>query len=101
MKVKITGTVKVLGQWREDGAEVVVTDELGNELISKRCAVEVEKSQAEIDAEEQLKAEDAAKKYIEKQLKALRKKATELGIVGAADKDAETLTAEIEAADKK
>lgn len=46
------------------------------------------------------KAAELEKKEAEKRLKALRKKATDLGIEGAADKDAETLEAEIAAAGK-
>ncbi|MGO4543233.1 hypothetical protein AB4Z29_00335 [Paenibacillus sp. 2TAB23] len=51
-------------------------------------------------AQEEDKAAETAKKEAEKQLKALRKKATELGIEGVADKDANTLTAEITAAEQ-
>jgi hypothetical protein len=56
--------------------------------------------EADQDAEE-AKAAEAAKKEAEKQLKALRKKAAELGIEDVANKDADTLTAEIAAADQK
>ena len=41
------------------------------------------------------KAAELEKKEADKRLKALRKKATDLGIEGAAEKDAETLEAEI------
>ncbi|WP_138751859.1 hypothetical protein [Paenibacillus sinopodophylli] len=56
----------------------------------------IEDDEAEVD-----KAAEAAKKEVEKQLKALRKKATELGIEGVADKDSDTLTAEIAVAEQK
>lgn len=45
--------------------------------------------------DEVAKAAELEKKEAEKRLKALRKKATDLGIEGAAEKDAETLEAEI------
>jgi len=46
-------------------------------------------------------AAEIEKKEAAKRLKALRKKAEELGIEGVADKDADTLTAEITAAEQK
>lgn len=116
MNLKITGVVKYNGKWKRPGDELLsITEDVGNDLLAKGLAVPLPKSQAEINAEEQaakdaeaaaIAAEEAKtaeveKKEAEKQLKALRKKATDLGIEGAVDKDAETLTAEIEAVEKK
>lgn len=53
------------------------------------------------EQEEAEKAAEQARKEAEKRLKALRKKATELGIDGAAEKDAETLVTEIAAVEQK
>jgi hypothetical protein len=114
LNLKITGVVKIDDQWKNPGDEALgVSEEIGMDLIAKGVGELIPKSQAEIDAEEQaIKDAEAAalaeaerianaKKEVEKQLKALRKTATELGIEGAADKDAETLTAEIAAVEKK
>ncbi|CAM3706394.1 hypothetical protein COLU111180_04120 [Cohnella lubricantis] len=108
MKVKITAVTKVNGSWKGPGAEVDVDEKLGEELIEKRVGVEIEKSAAEKEAEEKAAAEakaaaKAAKEAekAEKELKSLRKKAAELGIEGADEKDAETLTAEIAAKEQK
>jgi hypothetical protein len=57
----------------------------------------VERLDEQAEAE---KAAEQARKDAEKRLKALRKKATDLGIEGAVDKDAETLEAEIAAVGK-
>lgn len=56
--------------------------------------------EAEEAAKAAEKAAELAKKEAEKRLKALRKKAAELGIDGADEKDTETLEAEIAAAGK-
>jgi hypothetical protein len=121
MDLKVTGVVKYDGKWHKPGDVIKgVADADATEFISKGVGEPVPKSQAEIDADEraakdaeaavlveaerlanEAKAVDAANKEAEKQLKALRKKATELGIEGAADKDAETLAAEIVAVDQK
>lgn len=58
-------------------------------------------SQEEKEETERKAAEEKAKKEAEKQLKSLRKKAADLGIDGADEKDAETLAAEIKAAEQK
>ncbi|MDN8590820.1 hypothetical protein Q0V21_18860 [Paenibacillus sp. 11B] len=57
----------------------------------------VDRSEPDPDpqTDEVAKAAELEKKEAEKRLKALRKKATDLGIEGAAEKDAETLEAEI------
>ncbi|MDT9720475.1 hypothetical protein QVE09_16270 [Paenibacillus sp. ClWae2A] len=62
----------------------------------------VDRSEPDTDpqTDEIAKAAELEKKEADKRLKALRKKATDLGIEGAAEKDAATLEAEIEAAGK-
>lgn len=55
----------------------------------------------EDEAKAAAKAAEAEKKEAAKRLKALRKKAEELGIEGVADKDADTLAAEIAAAEQE
>lgn len=60
----------------------------------------VERSEPTPQTDEIAKAAELEKKEAEKRLKALRKKATDLGIEDAAEKDAETLEAEIAAAGK-
>ncbi|WP_336759429.1 hypothetical protein [Paenibacillus sp. USHLN196] len=60
----------------------------------------VDRSELDPQTDEIAKAAELEKKEADKRLKALRKKATDLGIEGAAEKDAETLEAEIEAAGK-
>ncbi|MEK4276482.1 hypothetical protein [Paenibacillus sp. FSL R7-0026] len=60
----------------------------------------VDRSEPAPQTDEVAKAAELEKKEAEKRLKALRKRATDLGIEGAAEKDAETLEAEIEAAGK-
>ncbi|MBB6689912.1 hypothetical protein H7B90_00710 [Cohnella xylanilytica] len=101
MKVKITAVTKVNGSWKGPGAEVEVGEKLGAELIAKGLGVETEKTAAEKEAEEQAAAAAKAAAKAEKELKALRKKATELGIEGADEKGAETLKAEIAAVEQK
>jgi hypothetical protein len=102
MNIKITGTVKIGGKWRRPGEGIKdVSDEIGQSLIAQGVAAELPESKAEDEAEAAAKAAVAAAKEAEKQLKALRKKAAELGIEGAAEKDADTLTAEIAEAEKK
>lgn len=59
-----------------------------------------EPEQQDDDAAQAAKVAELEKKEAEKRLKALRKKATDLGIEGAAEKDAETLEAEIAALGK-
>ncbi|MGF7050410.1 alpha/beta superfamily hydrolase [Paenibacillus sp. DS2015] len=54
-----------------------------------------------VKATGEAKATEAAKKEAEKQIKALRKKAMELGIEDATEKDAEMLTADIDAVEQK
>ena len=54
-----------------------------------------EPDQQDDAAAQAAKAAELEKKEAEKRLKALRKRATDLGIEGAAEKDAETLEAEI------
>ncbi|MGP3782334.1 hypothetical protein [Paenibacillus sp. 1A_MP2] len=55
----------------------------------------VDRSESDPQTDEVAKAAELEKKEAEKRLKALRKRATDLGIEGAAEKDAETLEAEI------
>lgn len=98
MRLRITGVIKYAGQWRRSGDILDdVPEAIGNQMIAQDVAEEVKKTPAE---EEAVKAE-AERKAAEKQLKALRKKAAELGIEGAADKDAETLVANIAAFEQK
>jgi hypothetical protein len=102
VKLKVTGVVKHGGAWKRPGDELADADEaIGNDLIAKGVAVEVAKTETEKAAEEQAKAAVEAAKKAEKELKALRKKAAELGIEGAAEKEADTLATEIAAAEQK
>ncbi|WP_127580848.1 DUF7210 family protein [Paenibacillus koleovorans] len=112
MKVKITGLVKYGGKWRVKGDILTdVSEEIGKQMIAQDVAEEVLKTPAEIASEEEAAAaetakkeaekKEAEKKEAEKKLKSLRKKAAELGIEGAADKDAETLLTEIAAKEQK
>lgn len=59
-----------------------------------------EPEQQDDDAAQAVKAAELEKKEAEKRLKAIRRKATDLGIEGAAEKDVETLEAEIAAVGK-
>lgn len=128
MKVKITGVVKYKGEWRTQGDEIDVTDEIGQQMIDQAVAEEIEGASDELQelrdrakelgvtgwaqaGEEKLRAritekeaelakaeeERLAAEKVAEALTALRAKATELGIEGAAEKDADTLTAEIAA----
>ncbi|MBU5673242.1 hypothetical protein [Paenibacillus brevis] len=116
MDIKVTGTVKYGGKWYgpNDVIESVEQSE-GERIIKIGAGFEIEKSveqltaegaaaakaKAEAEAEERKSAEEKAKKEADKQLKTLRKKAADLGIEGAGEKNAETLTAEIAAAEQK
>jgi len=114
--IKVTGTVKYGGRWYGPNDVIKNVDEAEGERIVKISAgIKIEKTPEQIAAEEaaaarakaeaeeaeRKKAEEKAKKEAEKQLKALRKKAAELGIEGADEKDAETLATEIAAAEQK
>lgn len=116
MNIKVTGTVKHGGKWYSpnDVIEGVEQSE-GERIVKIGAGIEIEKSaeqiaaeeaaaakaKAEAEEEERKAAEEKAKKEADKQLKTLRKKAADLGIEGAGEKDAETLTAEIAAAEQK
>ncbi|WP_059043950.1 hypothetical protein [Paenibacillus rubinfantis] len=116
MDIKVTGTVKYGGKWYGPNEVINDVEEAEGERIVKISAgIKVEKTHEQISAEEAAAAkakaeaeeaerkavEEKARKDAEKQLKALRKKAAELGIDGADEKDAETLTAEIAAKEQK
>lgn len=113
MNIKVTGMVKHGGKWYNPGDEIRgIGEDEGNRIITIRAGELLPKSQEDIAAEESAelakKAEEELKaaadkehKEVEKQLKALRKKATELGIQGVVEMDAETLAAEIEVAQQK
>lgn len=113
VNIKVTGVVKHGGKWYGPGDEIrgIIEDE-GNRIIKISAGELLPKTKEEIVAEEAAeaakKAEEERKvaaekdqKEVEKQLKALRKKATELGVQGAAEMDTETLVAEIEIAQQK
>jgi hypothetical protein len=101
VRIKVTGVVKYGGQWRTPGDVLNdVSDEIGQQMISQDVGEEIKKTPEEIAAEESAKAAAEAAKTAEKELKALRKKAEKLGIEGFAEKDAETLTADIAAAEE-
>lgn len=117
MDIKVTGTVKFGGKWYGPNEVINGVDEAeGDRIVKISAGVKIEKTPEQIAAEleeaaakakaeaeeaERKAAEEKAKKDAEKQLKALRKKAAELGIEGAEEKDAETLTAEIAAKEQK
>lgn len=120
MKIRVTGVIKYAGDWRRAGdildevpehvGRKMVAQGVGTELESDPAgaplpaAGEVEELRQELARLQEFERQQLAKEEAEqaaKKLKALRKKATELGIEGAADKDADTLTAEIAAAEKK
>lgn len=105
MDIKVTGTVKHGGKWYgpNDVIEGVEQSE-GERVIKIGAGIEIKKSAEQIaaeEAEERKSSEEKAKKEADKQLKTLRKKAADLGIEGVGEKDAETLTAEIAAAEQK
>lgn len=116
MDIKVTGTVKHNGKWYGPNDVIAGLDEVeGGRIIEIGAGIKVEKTPDQIAAEEaaaaktkaaeeeaeRKAAEEKAKKEADKQLKNLRKKAVELGIEGAEEKDAETLAAEIKAAEQK
>ncbi|GGH17293.1 DUF7210 family protein [Paenibacillus segetis] len=113
MNIKVTGKVKHNGEWYGPGDVIPNVDEDdGNRIITIRAGDLLPKTQEEIAAEESAElakkveeerkaAAEKEQKEVEKQLKALRKKATDLGIQGVAEMDAETLAAEIEVAQQK
>lgn len=127
MDIKVTGTVKHGGRWYGPNEVINGVDEAeGDRIVKISAGVKIEKTPEQIAAEaeaaakaqaeaeeaaakakaeaeeaERKAAEEKAKKDAEKQLKALRKKATDLGIDGADEKDVETLTAEIAAKEQK
>ncbi|MGP0583699.1 DUF7210 family protein [Paenibacillus timonensis] len=127
MDIKVTGTVKYGGKWHGPNDVIEGVDEAEGERIVKISAgIKIEKTPEQVAAEaeaaakakaeaeeaarktreekeeaERKAAEEKAKKEAEKQLKALRKKAAELGIESADEKDAGTLAAEIAAAEQK
>lgn len=116
MDIKVTGTVKYGGKWYGPNDLIEGVEEAEGERIVKISAgVKFEKTPEQIAAEEAAAAkakaeaeeaehkaaEEKAKKEAEKQLKALRKKAADLGIEGSEEKNTETLTAEIAAAEQK
>ncbi|MBQ4899353.1 hypothetical protein KB559_10945 [Paenibacillus sp. Marseille-P2973] len=116
MDIKVTGTVKHNGKWYGPNDVISGLDEAeGERIIEISAGIKVEKTPDQIAAEEAAAAkakaeaeeaerkvaEEKAKKEAEKQHKSLRKKAAELGIEGADEKDAETLAAEIKAAEQK
>lgn len=75
--------------------------ELNAEQAERLLSLAVIKVKEDTEAEAQAKAEAEAKKKAEKELKQLRDKATKLGIEGVADKDIDTLVAEIAAVEQK
>ncbi|MNP30932.1 hypothetical protein D3C76_1240300 [compost metagenome] len=116
----MTGVVKHGGKWYGPGDDIRgISEDEGNRIIKISAGELLPKTREEIAAEEDAaKASEAAEKAkkeeeereaaakkereeAEKQLKALRKKATELGIKDASKMDAETLAAEIAAAEQK
>ncbi|WP_339816789.1 hypothetical protein MKZ15_15405 [Paenibacillus sp. FSL R7-0216] len=115
--IKVTGTVKHGGRWYGPNDVIYGVDEAeGDRIVKISAGVKIEKTPEQIAAEAEAAArkaqeekeeaerkavEEKARKEAEKQLKALRKKASELGIDGADEKDAETLTAEIAAKEQK
>lgn len=123
MDLKITGTVKYKGDWKQPGDVIrKVEDDIGKSLVAVEVAKEIEPLEEDDAGGEELKElrerakalgvsnagrlgeaklkECIAEKEAE-QLAELRKKAVELGIEGADEKDVETLTAEIAAAEQK
>lgn len=122
MDLKITGTVKYKGDWKQPGDVIrKVEDDIGKSLVAVEVAEEIEPLEDDAGGEELKELRERAKALgvsnagrlgeaklkeciAEKeaeQLAELRKKAIELGVEGADEKDAETLTAEIVAAEQK
>ena len=104
-----------IGAATANGAEIAVAVPENTELEAMRAELirlqEFERHQlatakaaeeaAEAERKAQAEREEVERKAAEKELKALRKKATELGVEGADAKDAETLKAEIAANEQK
>lgn len=105
LDIKVTGVVKHLGKWYTSGDVIKDIDEdEGKRIITIRAGEEIKKTPEEIKAEEEAKATaeaEKARKAAEKKLAALRKQATELGISGAEEMDADTLLVEIKVAKQK
>lgn len=122
MDLKITGTVKYKGDWKQPGDVIrKVEDDIGKALVAVEVAEEIEPLEDDAGGEELKELRERAKALgvsnagrlgeaklkeciAEKeaeQLAELRKKAIELGVEGADEKDTETLTAEIAAAEQK
>lgn len=122
MDLKITGTVKYKGDWKKPGDVIrKVDDEIGKSLVATEVATEIEPLEEDDSGGDELKElREKAKALgvtnagrlgeaklkegiaeIEAKLFELRKKAAELGIEVTDDKDAETLAAEIKAAEQK
>ncbi|MUG45521.1 hypothetical protein GNP95_11035 [Paenibacillus woosongensis] len=123
MDLQITGTVKYNGDWKKSGDEIrKVDDEVGKMLVAAEVAKEIEPLEEDDAGGDELKElrdrakalgvsnagrlgeaklkEGISEKEAE-QLAELRKRAAELGIKSVDEKDAETLAAEIAAAEQK
>lgn len=123
MKVKVIGVVKYGGKWHRPGDEISnVSEENAKQMVDQRIAeiinddtpdklqelrtraIELGVANASKLGEKKLidgiAEKEAEQQEVAEALEALRVKATELGIEGIADKDIETLIAEVEAAEK-
>jgi hypothetical protein len=105
VNIKVTGVVKHLGKWYTSGDVIKdINEDDGRRIITIRAGEEIQKTPEEIKAEEEAKATaeaEKAQKAAEKKLASLRKQATELGIAGAEEMDADTLLVEIKVAKQK
>lgn len=121
--LKITGVAKYKGDWKQPGDIIrKVDDEIGKSLVSAEVAKEIEPLVEDDSGTEQELQELRERAKVlgvqnagrlgeaklkegiaekEAELKQLREKAAGLDIEGAAEKDAETLAAEIAAAEQK
>lgn len=120
MDIKLTGVVKYNGKWHEPGDVLrKIDDEAAKEAIAAGAAQEVEPLPEEDGSDLQELRERAKELGVpnagrlgeaklkegiaerEAELQKLQDKAIELGIHDATEKDAETLAAEIAAAEQK
>lgn len=105
LDIKVTGVVKHLGKWYTSGDVIKdINEDDGRRIITIRAGEEIKKTPEEIKAEEEAKAAseaEKARKAAEKKLASLRKQASELGISGADEMDADTLIVEIKVAKQK